>query len=302
MTALGGVDAGGSHTECVVSSRSMTSLIRRTGPAAAVRPDNIETAASHIVDTLNETLQAAGKHGVDALAVGAAGVGRPEERAALTTALEQRIGGETRFTVVTDGEIALEDAFPSGAPGILVLAGTGSVAFARDPRGNLCRSGGLGPALGDEGSGYALGRAALGAVTRAADNRGAATSLTEAIQSFTNTLTLDELVRWAHLADRETVASLALPVCRVADEGDSVARALVSEAALELARLAEALAHRFDEPEITVALAGSVLASGSPVRSALYEQLQTLVPRAVVTSRAVDPVRGALSLAATLLE
>ena len=101
--------------------------------------------------------------------VGAAGAGREPEREELRKALRGENLAPT-VVVTTDIEIALAAAFTDG-PGIVVSAGTGSVAVGRDQAGKRHRIGGYGWQMGDEGSGYAIGRAALGAVSRAVDAR-----------------------------------------------------------------------------------------------------------------------------------
>ena len=112
------------------------------------------------------------------MVVGAAGVGRDEERKALHAALRAE-GIAATVHITTDIEIALEAAYGKG-PGIVLLAGTGSFAIARLADGSLKRQGGYGWQMGDEGSGYALGRSALTAVGRAFDGRGPATGLSAA--------------------------------------------------------------------------------------------------------------------------
>src|SRR5205823_4352549 len=96
---------------------------------------------------------------VERAVVAAAGAGRPQERADLEAALVQA-GMARRVRVMADGEVALSTAFADGT-GIIVSAGTGSIAYARDPAGRLHRAGGYGWQLGDEGGGYWLGRRAL---------------------------------------------------------------------------------------------------------------------------------------------
>src|SRR5207248_1453172 len=95
----------------------------------------------------------------DAAVVGAAGAGRRQEQAELEAALVEA-GVARRVRVLADGEVALTTAFARG-PGVLVNAGTGSIAYARAPDGEIHRAGGYGWQLGDEGGGYWLGRRAL---------------------------------------------------------------------------------------------------------------------------------------------
>src|SRR5213594_1054343 len=172
---LGG-DAGGSHCTVVIGAADLTVLGRADGPAAAMKPGAAAASAAVLVETAR---RAAGLAGVDLPAeravIGAAGAGRPREQAELAAALV-RTGLARQVRVVTDAEASLATAF-AGGPGILVSAGTGSIAYARDPGGRLHSSGGHGWQVGDEGGGYWLGRRALAAAARAHDGRGEATTL-----------------------------------------------------------------------------------------------------------------------------
>ena len=89
----------------------------------------------------------------------------------------KRIGYKARVLVVNDALVALEAGAP-GEPGVVIISGTGSIAYGRNAAGEAARSGGWGYVLGDEGSGYWIGRAALRAVLREADERGPKTALT----------------------------------------------------------------------------------------------------------------------------
>lgn len=293
---IAGVDAGGTHTTVVVADAAGSPMARVTGGPGAVAPGTVDQAAQVIRETLAEALaELTGRPA--ALVVGAAGVGRDREREALACALA---GAADRIEVTTDAAIALEGAFGE-EPGILIIAGTGSIGVARDPGGRTRRSGGLGWQLGDEGSGYALGRAALSAVGKAADGRGPRTALSEHVRRAVGAETLDDLVRWAAGASREEVAGLAELVCQAAAGGDTVAGTLVADAADELGRLAEALRAGFPPGQaVPVALAGRVLAAGSPLRLALRQRLAAL-GGLTAEEREVDPAAGAVALARRLM-
>ena len=114
--------------------------------------------------------------GPAAICLGIAGVDRPND-AAVVRGIMKRIGFKARVLIVNDALIALETGAP-GQPGVVIISGTGSIAYGRNAAGEAARSGGWGYVLGDEGSGYWIGRAALRAVLREADHRGPATALT----------------------------------------------------------------------------------------------------------------------------
>jgi N-acetylglucosamine kinase-like BadF-type ATPase len=236
----------------------------------------------------------------EALVIGAAGAGHATERGELAQAMRSEdLAGCVQVT--TDLEIALVAAF-GDQPGIVLSAGTGSAAVGRNSTSMIHRSGGYGWQMGDEGSGYALGRAALGAVGQANDGRAAATALTEGLLEATRCRDLGALVRWASTATPGAVASVAHAVLQAAAGGDQVATAIVDQAAQDLARLAESMLPHFgtDEP-VPLVLHGGVLRPGQPLRDATLVALHT-TDRFRVEDRTIEPARGALVLAEALLK
>ena len=141
------------------------------------------------------------------LCAGLAGVGREAQRMALLAALEN-MELAADVMVRADAAIAMDDAFDDG-PGILLIAGTGSVAFGRGPAGEEARTGGWGPVCGDEGSGAWIGRRSLSVVTAASDGREPETALTGALLTVAEVNEVDELVPWAARATPAQLATLA---------------------------------------------------------------------------------------------
>src|SRR2546427_11421622 len=163
-----GIDGGGSHTAVAVGDRKGRVLARAEGPGSAMRPGGAEQSAAVILDVARRAAtQAKVSLPATVALVGAAGAGRAPEQQALAAAISAA-GVAERVDVRGDIEIALAAAF-GNAPGILINAGTGSIAYARTADGRLHRAGGRGWQLGDEGGGYWLGRRALAAAARAHD-------------------------------------------------------------------------------------------------------------------------------------
>ena len=294
MTTYIGIDAGGSKTAVLLASGEKV-LARAEGPPGAVRPGRALAAASRIAATVRRALTEAQLLEADVLCVGAAGVGRDPER----TELREGLRGErlARSIVVTgDLDIALEAAFGSG-PGIVLVSGTGSVAMARTPDGGLYRQGGYGWQMGDEGSGYAVARAALQALGRAHDGRNEATKLNELILAHPPRRSFDELVRWSSSAEPGEIAILAPIVFAAAAAGDAVAREIVESAAEDLAGLAAPLLAKFPpKGHVGLALAGGNLAPGRGLRAPLITRLKK-TPRYAVREGLLEPAEGALAIA-----
>jgi N-acetylglucosamine kinase-like BadF-type ATPase len=291
-----GADVGGTKTAVAVSEDDKI-VGRADGPGAAVRPGRALASAGTIVEVVRRALSAAGRLTGDTLVVGAAGAGRDPERDELRIALRNE-NLATSVVVTTDIEIALAAAFSDG-PGIVVSAGTGSVAVGRDRAGKRHRMGGYGWQMGDEGSGYAIGRAALGAVSRAIDGRSPKTALSEKVLIATRSSDFDALIRWAAGASPAEVAALAPHVLAVAASGDPLAQGITDYAARELSQLAICLLPRMDlAPPVPVAVTGGLLAQDQPLRRTLLAKLAE-EPAFLPSDTPVDAVAGALRMAAS---
>src|SRR6059058_753277 len=169
-----GIDAGGTKTVCLLADAHGAILSEGRGPGA-----NLHTAGELAVEkVLHAAMEAAiGDRDITPAAVclGIAGVDREDEARTVRTIM-RRIGYKARTVVVNDALIALV-AGAGNAPGIVIIAGTGSIVYGRNARHEAARAGGWGHIIGDEGSGYWIGREALAAVMRAVDGRGPATAL-----------------------------------------------------------------------------------------------------------------------------
>ena len=305
MTASGvvllGADAGGSHSTVVVGSVDRV-LGRADGPGAAMRPGGAQASAVVLAETARRAATlAAVTLPVERAVVGAAGAGRAQEQAELEAALgEGGVAVARRVRVVADGEVALTSAFAKG-PGILVNAGTGSIAYARTPAGELHRAGGYGWQLGDEGGGYWLGRRALDLAGRAHDGRGEGSTLLARLLSALGLQRFDDLVRWTATATPAQVAGLAPHVLNAAREGELVAQHAVDAAARELVELVLILARHFPgTAPVPVAITGGLLLPQSPLTTAFRGRLDVTFKRARLLPDRIDSAAAALQLAAEL--
>jgi glucosamine kinase len=227
----------------------------------------------------------------DAFIVGASGAGRPEEQLELQLALEkQRLAWRVRVT--SDAELARAAAFAGGA-GVLLIAGTGSVALSRTASGNERRVGGRGWRMGDQGSAHWIGARALEAVGAMHDGLGPTTRLAEALGVATKVNGIAGLIRWSVTASPAEVAALAPAVLGCAEGGDLVAAELREGAVNWLVRLAVAAG----AGPLPVALSGGLLTAEGGLRERVAAALEGR-HAATVLRRPIDPCRGAPILAA----
>lgn len=229
-----GVDGGGSKTQVIVADGRGKEIATLTGAPSAIRPGDALHSAEVIGALVRDALSLAdrGDDRPKMLTVGVAGAGRENERKSLLRALSGE-GIADEVQVVTDAEIAMEDAFGDG-PGILLISGTGSVAFGRGPTGTFVRCGGWGPMCGDEGSGAWIGRRALSVITASHDGREPETRLVGAVLTALQLDEVDDLVAWAASATPKDLATLGMPVMTLAAERDLRANSICTLAAEEL--------------------------------------------------------------------
>jgi glucosamine kinase len=299
-----GVDGGGTRTRVLVEDESGATLGAYEAEGSAIRPNDIARSARIISTSVRSALSGASDQGHRSrvLCVGVAGAGRQMERESLALLLTQENIADEVF-VESDAMVAMEDAFGEG-PGVLLIAGTGSVAFGRGPTGSLERCGGWGPTLGDEGSSYWLGRRALSAITAATDGREPDTALTGGVLTALQLNDTDELIRWAASAEVPEIAGLARTVMQAAANDDLRADSLVSLAAEELALHIRTLARKLfvdERAAFDVALAGGLMEHGSLLRKRLAQRIRTAVPGAELRTEEVSASRGALKMAKRLL-
>jgi glucosamine kinase len=294
-----GVDGGGTKTHVIVADGRGKELASLVGAASAVKPGEALHSAEVIGALVRDALTMAEiEDRPRAVVVGVAGVGREKERKALQRALEGESLSED-VQVMPDAQVALEDAFGDG-PGILLISGTGSVAFGRGPTGTFVRCGGWGPMIGDEGSGAWIGRRALSVVTASHDGREPDTRLVGALLTALELDEVDGLVAWAAEATPADLAKLAAPVLTLAAERDLRANSICTIAAEELVIHVRTLARQLfvdERAAVPVALAGGMLHRGSFLRRLVEHRLKTAVPGSQLHGEEVVPARGAVRLA-----
>lgn len=300
MSVVLAIDGGGSRTRCLAIDRDARVLGHaETGPSNHLLVSG-DVVRRSLAEAIANTLNSAGldAEAVACVSAGLAGVDFDGVGAAEMEALLRELGFEK---LVVNGDMVIAHA---GAlrmrPGVIALAGTGSVVLGIGPKNQRVKIGGWGPIYGDEGSAYRIGEMALRAAARAYDRSGPATSLTNALSIALGLNDFRETVTRIYVDGMEPreIAALSRIAYQVAEAGDEVARGIFLVAADELAESVVAAIRQleFDAPEIVVSYQGSVLESCHLLRERFIERLRETDPRVNVVKPEFEPVFGAYLL------
>lgn len=251
------IDGGGTKTEAVLICNDGTVCARQLGGASNPHSVGVDQANQTLKDLVAPLLIKAAESGEPLRAVfaGLAGAGRETARAPFVQLLRSLLGAGVPVRVDSDALNCLSSGIGTG-DGIVLIAGTGSAAFARR-NGAMYQVGGWGHLLGDEGSGYAIGQQALNAVLRAHDGRGGSTELTALICAALKANVYDVLPL-LYCEGKQLIASMA-PI--VLGCYDAASCRIVSDAASALNEHIEAAALHLADGGVPVVLAGGLFQS-----------------------------------------
>ncbi len=287
-----GIDGGGSKTTAALCDEQGQILGRSEAGASNVLSSPWKEVEQTLRGLIEQVMEQAGirRGEIDAVLFGLAGADRPQVKQLIRSAFENDF--QNRMYVDNDAITALYSG-TWGAPGIVLIAGTGSIAYGFNGSGKRCRVGGWGYLVGDEGSGFDLGRQAVAAVMREFDGRGERTALTEMLLTHWAIDSADEVIHrlYGSTNPRKELAEVSILVERAAERGDAVSLALIERAATALVELVETCRAKAKE-ELPVVLAGGLLASDTMLRRTLIAaaSFASIIP-------VVPPVVGCLVLA-----
>jgi len=301
MGYLLGIDGGGTRTAAWLTDERKGVLARvEAGPSNPVKA-GFASAQHEILRAYRQACrQARTRPGMlDAVCVGLAGSDSPDVHGRLLRWLRKAIPARA-YLLTSDTEVALSAAL-GHAPGIVVIAGTGSISYGRDQQGRQLRCGGWGSLFDDAGAGYDLGRKAVGCALRALDGRGKTTRLAASLCRELGLGRLTDAVARPYAP--QDIAALFPVVLREAMNGDRVARELCNQAAEDLAALALTLIARFEwkRRAVRVICAGGVFRSSPMIRRRFAREVHAQAPKAQVSLLRREPVEGALFLARQLV-
>ncbi len=291
-----GIDAGGTKTDCAVSNGAEL-LGQVTGASCKLARVGEKKARENLHTMIRCACDAARvlPEDVQHVCIGMAGASLPEAVSWAQDTIREVIHDATIY-VAGDHIIAHRAAFGT-SHGVLVVSGTGSIAFGRNQMGETARAGGWGPNVSDEGSAFWVGKQAVAAALHSYD-RGSGNGLLPMIAQCWD-IAPEEVVRQAN-ASEPRFPELAIPVVAAAEKGDAIARDIAERAAQALAALAASVIRRLwpKAGVVPVALAGGVLQGSALMRQCFKDAMKTEQPEAAVSFAFVRPVLGALEIAA----
>ena len=294
-----GIDAGGTKTVCQLADQDGTVIAEARGAGAnlkAVGQFGVERVFRGLVD---DVLAHRDVH-PDAICVGIAGADR-EDDADVVRDITRRLGHDVPTVVVNDALVALVAGVGELAAGVVIVAGTGSIAYGRDGAGRAARAGGWGYLLGDEGGGFWIGRAALSAVVRQFDQRGPSTLLTDLVLAQMGLTSPSQVIEavYDHGLPRHVIAGIADVVQEATASGDAVAGEILARASGELASAAASVVTRLGmrgEVFQTV-LAGGIFRGIPSLAADVERRMAEVAPRSIVRRLEIEPAHGAVTLA-----
>lgn len=282
-----GIDGGGTKSHALLVGMDGAVVAESSGGPTHLQTVGVPQASRVLFEMISECSSKVPiePESLQSVVLGIAGAGRASDRTELVGGLSayalKKKFPLKNITVETDARIALEAAFAGGA-GIVVIAGTGSIALYRTEEGKILRAGGWGHILGDEGSGYSVARDAIAAVLRTHDGRAERTLLTQKAFEHFSVASIDELVMKIY-HDRTDIASFAPKVFDAVVERDRVAHLLIVKNANELSDLVRVLTMQVPpRKKLPVALMGGLLESDNTYSKLVREKIVHSLPQVLV--------------------
>jgi N-acetylglucosamine kinase-like BadF-type ATPase len=301
MKYLIGIDGGGTKTDCAIADLSGKIIHQSAGRPSNFLIIGVEEAIENIFALIEENLFALEGDFADVkqIVIGVAGAGREEDAILLEEGFKDYAELEgihfKGVKVLSDAHIALEGSFPNSA-GCILIAGTGSILFGKDEKGVIHRVGGFGRMIGDEGSGYSIGRKALNAVSKASDGRGEETLISELLNAKMSSGSANGIINKVY-KEKLDVASVAKIVIQAAEEGDPIAEDILDEEADELVLHIKSLINTIHTNKLNVSFSGSLIDNKNFYSDLLKRKIKSSLPHVTVVKPFSSPVTGAILLA-----
>lgn len=288
-----GIDGGGTKTRSILSDENLK--IIKVAEAGPTNPHIVGFKKS--AETIAELiLKLCRKHKEVYIVAGISGAGRNFEAEKLKKKIKSNLNSSNinvrDLRIVSDAQIALEGAIPN-KPGMLLIAGTGSILIYKDIKGNINRIGGYGRLIGDEGSGYSIGRKGLAIAAKSFDKRMTKNMLPDIIKKELNVSGKDQFILKVYSAGFD-IASIAPIVIRAAQKGDHVSRKILDEEAGELADHIRTAAENFNPAKINLCFYGGLISERNYYSDLLRKKIKSRFKNILIRKAEYPPEVGAI--------
>jgi N-acetylglucosamine kinase-like BadF-type ATPase len=299
MSLFVGIDGGGSKTKSVLVDDKLNILSQADGGPSNPLIVGIEQSANLLSCLIKKVSLNFNLNEIDSVVIGIAGAGRKRESEGIKNSIIELLRREEfilkNLEIVSDAEIAIEGAF-SGKPGAILIAGTGSIIFGKDKKGKFIRAGGNGKILGDEGSGYSIGRKGLSAVAKQFDGRGKNTLLSIILGNEYGIKNRDDLIDKVY-NEKFDVAKFAINVTAAAEMRDKICINILNEEIEELIVHIKSLKRNLAGNKIKLCLGGGLLSSKNYYSKGLKKKIEMTFDDVKLTKADYPPEIGAALIA-----
>jgi len=306
MSYIIGIDGGATKTHCLLTNLDTSVLHECYGGPSNFLVQGIEPVSKTLLSLIvecAEKLKISVKE-IKIVLLGTTGAGRRTDAERLEHGFAQYLNKENMklnlFRVESDARIALEGAF-SGKPGSILIAGTGSIMFGKDANGIIHRVGGFGRYLGDEGSGYVLGKKGLVAVSKQFDGRGQATQLAELVKEKFE-INSPEILITKIYKENFDLASVAPLVIAAAENEDALALKIIEDETDELLLHISTMQKKVNEKILYTAFIGGIITHKNVYSATLLKKISEKLPNIVVKDAENSPAMGAVLMAKQILK
>ncbi|MEK7442283.1 MAG: BadF/BadG/BcrA/BcrD ATPase family protein [Chloroflexota bacterium] len=295
-----GIDGGGSKTLALIADEDGNVIGRGSAESSNYHSAGKEKAFESLNNAIRFAFDDAklSRQNFHAACIGLAGVDRPQDRAVIESWAKENLAN-TPVKIVNDAELVLA-AGTADDWGVAMICGTGSIVYGRNKNGETTRAGGWGYLLGDEGSGYRIGLAALQAIVRSHDGRDENTILQSSILNHLSLSSPTDLIKYIYRQRVPTteIAALASFVEEAAENGDTTATRILQEAAHELSLAAKSVVRQLRMTgAIPCAQAGGVITRGKMIAAMFRESAHAMGLALHPIQPVIEPAQGAIRLA-----
>jgi N-acetylglucosamine kinase-like BadF-type ATPase len=292
-----GIDGGGTKTDCILVDDNFNILCSIKGGPLNILSQRISESSKTILQLISSCIsnQNINLSLIKCIGIGAAGAGRIEDASKLEIKLKELLPIPMYTKVFSDAEAALEGAF-NGKPGCILISGTGSIIWGKDSNGEFHRSGGFGKILGDEGSGFMLGKKALIAALKEFDCRGEKSLITSLLKEKYQIESAQDIINQVYKKNMD-VSALAPLVLASAGNNDPVALKIIDEESNELLDLILSMMKKLKNENIEICFTGKLISTVNIFSIMLRKKISVFNKQIIIKEPEFPPAMGSVFLA-----